>query len=350
MNQNNQNTRAEQLLDAIGQAPDDIVTATAPTEKKRPTHRWYRWGAVAACLVLLGAIAIAVIRGGGMDHGILPGGNPDYGEKFPMNPESGAPEMDILLPWDQSSIDQRYAGFVFDGREYSTQGVAAVESLCGERLGETVAVGYDWSNNNQKKTAKAAVYAIKGVSVEFAVALRFETGETYVYADTTYYPETLGDLIDDLGLETLMTFGDVYTGGNDYVYHNVPDDVIWELMLADRTLKNVYDQEHLGVGEYGRSLASVSVDIEALGYRNISLSVTDTGYLKTNIGSTGKAFFIGVERAEQIARHIADNYEGERYLYRPDENEAVLEGSGAGAGEMGSMGGANTEPYDPNVQ
>ncbi len=341
-----QNTKAEMLLDTIGQVPDEMVTDASPTGKKKNTTRlWRGLGVAAACLVVLGAVALGVLGGGLLDI-IAPDGEIDRDNQGSMSPE-----LAPVLPWDQYPIGERYYGFDFDGRSYSTQAVVAEENLIGQSLGEVTAVGYDWSNGDKKHTTKGTVHELRGVSTEFAVALRFETGETYVYADTSYRPETLGDLIDDLSLETLMTFGDVYTDGDEYVYHDVPDADIWRLMLYDRTLKNVYDQGDPSTNGYGRSLASASVYISALGYRNISLAVTDAGYLKTNIGSTGKAFFIGVEKAQQIAQDIADNYDGERYTYEGDGTTAVPEGgivNPDGSVDVPESGeGQNTPSYNP---
>ena len=59
----------------------------------------------------------------------------------------------------------------------------------------------------------------------------------------------------------------------------------------------------------------ISVDIPILGYRNISCSLTEEGYLVTNILDTGKAFFIGKEKVQEFVNYIIANYEGYRIVY-----------------------------------
>ena len=52
-----------------------------------------------------------------------------------------------------------------------------------------------------------------------------------------------------------------------------------------------------------------------LGYENISLGVTENGYLTTNILNTGKAFFIGAEKAQMFMDYVIENCEGYDIIY-----------------------------------
>ena len=80
--------------------------------------------------------------------------------------------------------------------------------------------------------------------------------------------------------------------------------MVWEMLFSDRNLKNVKDYDSMN---FGKELISVSINIELLGYENISLTVTEDGYLTTNILDTGKAFFIGKEKAENFAEYVSEN-------------------------------------------
>ena len=69
----------------------------------------------------------------------------------------------------------------------------------------------------------------------------------------------------------------------------------------------------------------ISVDIPVLGYNNISVSLTDKGYLITNIFETGKAFYIGEEKVQEFIEYVINNYEGYRIVYvDKDGNEINL--------------------------
>lgn len=132
----------------------------------------------------------------------------------------------------------------------------------------------------------AAVFEISGVSTDCAIALRFEGQETdpayYVYVNSWYQPETLGQLIGDLRLRDTLSFGSVWyeyrkTSG-DYAtveFTGLEQEAIWEHLLSDTTVPAVADYD----SRQFRTVMSVSVNIPLLGYENISMAVTEDGYL-----------------------------------------------------------------------
>ena len=54
----------------------------------------------------------------------------------------------------------------------------------------------------------------------------------------------------------------------------------------------------------------ISVNIPILGYEKISISLTDKGYLLTNILDTGKGFYIGKDKVQEFLDYIKKNYDG----------------------------------------
>ena len=91
------------------------------------------------------------------------------------------------------------------------------------------------------------------------------------------------------------------------------------MLLSDRELKNVKDYDSMN---FGKELISVSINIELLGYENISLAVTDEGYVTTNILATGKAFYIGKEKAEEFYKYVTENCRRVKYEVRKPEDNA----------------------------
>jgi hypothetical protein len=51
----------------------------------------------------------------------------------------------------------------------------------------------------------------------------------------------------------------------------------------------------------------ISIDVNVIGYRNISLGVNNGGYLQTNILDTGKAFYIGEDTVRAFVDYIQSN-------------------------------------------
>ena len=135
--------------------------------------------------------------------------------------------------------------------------------------------------------------------------------------DTAYYParnfgytpDTLGQFIDDLSLRENLTVGKVHYDYRDEkgnfhstTYIHLSAETVWSLLLDDTTLQNVYDQQKM----YPQ-LVGIAIDVPILGHRNISLAVTEDGYLTTNILDTGKAFFIGEEKAAAFLAYVLEN-------------------------------------------
>ena len=62
-----------------------------------------------------------------------------------------------------------------------------------------------------------------------------------------------------------------------------------------------------------KRILGASVDIPLLGYQNISLSVAESGCIKTNILDTGKMFCIGEEHTQAFVDYAVNECEG----YKP---------------------------------
>lgn len=347
------NQRSEQLFDAIGTLPEDMIAAAAPTGRAK-ILRTRRLATAAACLVCACAVGF-----GAWSAGVF-GSDPEIG-KNPHGEESMNPEVAEPAPWrswDSLPTGEQYPYLTWDGREYSSQTPLTDGAELGEALGEITVRGY---NEQAEKDVEmqATLHRLRGVSEQFAVAVAFpdtqgdklETPQPYVYIDSSWRPETLGEMIDALNLEQFMSFGIVYAGENDMVMYDVPSEDVWELMIFDRSLVNVYDQEEASKDGYGSRLIRASVYARALGYWNISLALTDQGYMTTNIGSTGKAFYIGKDKVAEIISVIETYERTENYVWDPAKEP---NGPGQNAVPEPEPGtpigdGATTLPYDPRA-
>ena len=351
------NQRSEQLFDAIGTLPEDMIAAAAPTGRAK-ILRTRRLATAAACLVCACAVGFGAWSAGvfGADPEI--GKNP-YGEES-VRAESGEPAPAPWRSWDSLPTGEQYTWLTHNGKTYESQTPLTAGAELGDPLGEITVYGYN-AQAKEVVQMQATLHRLRGVSEQFAVAVAFpdtqgdkpETPQPYVYIDPFWQPETLGEMIDALNLEQFMSFGIVYDGQDSNIMYDVPSEDVWQIMLCDRDLVNVYDKGVLSE-QLAHPLIRASVYIRALGYWNISLEVTDAGYLSTNIGSTGKAFYIGEDKAAEMIAALtsyerietyneqpSDPLEPDEQVYNDVEDESIPT-------EPGNEG-ATTGPYDPRA-
>ncbi len=236
-------------------------------------------------------------------------------------------EMTAKVPkWDELTITGQYYEAEYNGVSYSGRSKTVDKNNIGEKIEIITVKGLDeYTSILHKKQVTA--YEINKISPNCAIAVQFEGDSNYyIYTNPFYRPETLGDFIEDLSLKDFLTVGKVYydnsTGmGDSYVNETIEFTglevlAVWDILLNDSSLRNVYSDSAWYVNKM-----SISVNMPYLGYRNISISLTEDGYLWTNILDTGKAFYIGADRVEEFTRHLIDNCEGLRIIYEPDDDQ-----------------------------
>lgn len=245
--------------------------------------------------------------------------------------------------WDDMTVTQKFPYLSFNGYEYSTADKVIHEESIGKKLTSATLTGKD-VYTGKTYAINADIYEITDISKNCAVSLKFEGyDELYVCRNSGYRPETLGQFIDDLNLKNTLTFGKAYAtiqkDKNSYAqteYSGLDGEKVWEMLLSDRELKNVENYDSMN---FGKELISVSINIELLGYENISLAVTGDGYLTTNILGTGKAFFIGKEKAGNFAEYVRENCEGtEKITYTVNSSEPSGTGAASSAYDPGNTG------------
>lgn len=224
-------------------------------------------------------------------------------------------ELAVLSPWETLSLPEQFGTVVYQGVQYDSCVTAVEAQWIGEPLGSATLTGYD-SINEVAHTAQAELYALNTLSRECAVALRFAGDDRYyAYAATGYQPQTLGDFIDALNLKETLTFGSVWQtnavgapGGSLTEYTGLSGEAAWRLLLSDVQAPAVsYNQ--VIEDEDCAAVMSVSVSLPLLGRENVSLSVTQNGYLTTNLLDTAHAFFIGREAVQQFTDYVAAHCE-----------------------------------------
>ena len=264
------------------------------------------------------------------------------------NVTEGSTEAGYRVPhWEDMHVTTRFAEFEHPLGRFSTGAKAIDVQKLGASMGRVDLQGYDIYTDTTY-TAEGEVFAIDGISTEFALALRFDGDEKYyVYRNVWFTPDTLGDLIDALSLGEHLTSQTVYY---DYVnergehakveFEGLSIDTVWQMLLSDRSVQNVYYQN---LSYFAKMSISVSVPI--VGIENVGIWVTEDGYLVTNIGGTGKAFDIGVERVNAFVNYVTENCQGYEIIYTYPSGYPVPE---AGADHNGfEVTVQTTPPYNP---
>ncbi|MBQ2676532.1 MAG: hypothetical protein IJF54_03910 [Clostridia bacterium] len=320
----------DKLLQAMSDIDDKLILKAAPHKKAKV--KWVKWVSVAAALAIMAVgitalgyrppetdtpsstTTVPALTQAQSTQQTTESATQSTSRNWPKKEvavETNAAAM-LIPKWHQQTISQQFRSVEYNQAKYSSQITELDSKMVQNKLSNATLKGYDiYTETNY--TANATVYSIKGISEKCAVALQFE-GRTdyYVYINSDYKPATLEQLINDLNLKQHISFGTVWYSYHDenknYVsveFVDLPDNKVWEMLLNDTSLENVYDQAQM----YMRKM-SVSVNIPILGYKNIGLWVTEDGYLVTNILSTGKAFYIGEQKVKDFMDYVINNCEG----------------------------------------
>lgn len=332
----------EKISEIISGIDDNFIEEAATPKRKKTAV--YRYIGIAAC------VAVAVISGVFISQNefITPptvdteettnesGGGKNTQEISPAPEIVTEPAIEIVTEsemmisphWSDLSTPQKYGEVTLNNITYSSQCCEISEGNILELISDAEMYGYD-IYEDKTYTVNAKVYSIKNILQECAVAVRIgDEDKYYVYVNSWYTPDTLGDLIDALDLRNTLSFGKAYsdhTDNNTYVsltFADFDDSIVWNMILDDTSVKNI---------EYDRfydKIIGVSVDIPLLGYKNISLGVTKDGYIITNILSTQKCFFIGQEKAEAFGNYILENVPHKEMVTVTENPDGTIPGKG----------------------
>ena len=241
----------------------------------------------------------------------------------------------VIPKWNEMSISQQFNEVEYNNSRYSSRITKISNNNILKNIGNATLTGYDtYTETTYNK--KAELYSIKDIEEKCAIAIKFE-GDTdyYVYVNSYYRPTTLGEFTKDLSLEKIISFGTIYYNYWDedlqedinVEFYGVDNKIIWQKLFNNKNLENIYsdnDTEKYTSERFSQSIG-ISVDIPLLGYKNISVSLTDKGYLLTNILDTGKGFYIGEDKVQEFLDYIKDNYNGYKIVYVDESGSGITD-------------------------
>lgn len=168
-----------------------------------------------------------------------------------------------------------------------------------------------------------------------------EPTEFYVYVNEDYKVSTLYQLGFETALKENGSYGSAYyytDGGKTIEFQGLDKQKVWDILFEDgQKCTVVEDPDKLLLnGEFKKKL-DIGINIPVLGCENKSISISENGYLFTNILNKALIFNIGEEKAKNIIDYVKNNCKGYELVYREGDNsEAYREGDNSENAENAS--------------
>ena len=308
--------RNSPLFIALTDIEDRFVVDAAPRQRQKLPL--IKYAAIAACFTLIFGTVWAILPSGQSPQ------NTTEDLRWPttiIEPSQTSDEIYKVPLWNEKTLSEQFPSLKLSDIAYRTHSKTPCIPLerLADALGEHVLSGFDIYEDKTHQTT-VTVYTIRGIDKNAAVAVRFPEQEGYYpYVNSSYTAKTLAELIRALDLENTVSFGSIWytfeeNGKHRLVeFSNIADEKIWEYLLSDIDIPITAEN-----AAFHKHIMSISVHIPLLGYKNISLAVTEDGYMTTNILETGKLCFIGTEKVTAFVQYVLENGSGlEHILVEP---------------------------------
>lgn len=147
------------------------------------------------------------------------------------------------------------------------------------------------------------IYEIEGISKNCAVAIKEnKSDEYYIFNNTEYAPETLGQLVEDLSLEENLVFEEVYVRdgiGNEHLCEYYDEE-----NLFDYIFKVNYKSEVMEICEYIQNII-IDSSYERLKDFHISIKISNDGKMWLSLFSGEYMYEISnVEEINKILNKV----------------------------------------------
>lgn len=315
--------KKESLLNIIGSIDDEFIEKALPEESVKNTKnvklkKILRFASVAACLFAAVAIGIPLISGHFSDHS----------EVFdPLKKQENpnvffSSEDGYVFEWEYLSDHEKFTYVKYNGMSYSASYTAAIsEDSIGEKLNDSVALGYDVFDNKEY-TKKCGIYSLKGIDSDYYIAVKLD-GEDKFYSfrsDNSVFPDSLGDFMNRFSVTEYLPLSKcaVYENSEMTGYYPVSDDVsseVWR-MLEQHSNAKISDASLDFSNEFrGNNYISFTVNSPEYGVTRNVFTVYDTGYIFTNVNGYGYIINIGEDSAKEIISYVKKNMGDEEIPY-----------------------------------
>ena len=340
---------------ALSEIDDDLILEAAP-EKLITVKRNFSWKyiAMAASIALVLCIGIfAVIAGTKSDSKYIDtdstAASSEWDKKY-VDPDSSN-AMEKQKNWDEMTLTEKYPTVQLSSSAatglYMAANAPIEESRVAGKLIDGVvnvsAASFEGLITNPSNHApdhlSAEVYSIKNIDSKYAIALKFLSDASltddfdcfYVYINSVADPDSFETLVNALDFSATVSFSQAFyypDDGRTIGFEGLDKTKILDILLENaKNAKSVADPDSmLAKGSYKKRL-DLETNIDILGVRHKSLSVSDDGYLVTNLLSSAKMFFIGKDTAAKLIDYITSNYKGYEIVYNKTPDSSKPESS-----------------------
>ena len=289
------------IVNALNDIDFDMIEE-AKMKNKTAQNKWLKWGAAAACIVLIlaaGALVYPKLN----DSGVMIDGIERRYKEVTVT----AGESAIEWPWEYKTMAEKYTHMVLDGVEYRTRAQQVSQDYLGDVLGICEADGYD-TYTDKRFTEEFEVRAVKGIEGNNVVAVNMEGEFIAFLLNDNPFPATLGEFIHTYSLADTLPldkFSEMegYTTKGYFLVND--DDYIWQILSECADVCRISD-DNWSRGDHQNYLA-FSVTSDALGIYQRALCVSEDGFVWTNVMEYAYIFEIGTDAAEKIIAYAKDS-------------------------------------------
>ncbi len=214
-------------------------------------------------------------------------------------------DMAFVKKCDITSTDKPFGNH----KEYYSTFVKIPPDYIDEIIGNVKLNGYDEYYYEVISDIDAEVYSIKGINPRCTGALKLPNSNNfYIYSNSSYQPESLGEFINDLNLTENLSFGNIrcyYSVDRIIEYKGISNEDIWQYLFKDNlSLKNVYTGD-----TWYEPFMSIEATFDIPGFNSAVISISEDGYLFTNSFSSAQAFYIGEEKVNAFINFVKNELE-----------------------------------------
>ncbi len=181
---------------------------------------------------------------------------------------------------------------------------------------------------NKTYTIECIEYAIKGININYAMAVKFKGEEVYyAYVNTEFIPHTFKEFAESLDLENNISFGSAYytlNDGREIEFEGIDKKKVWDILFSDTSSMTALSDPNdiLAKGGFTKRV-SISTNMDVLGYKNITMSFSDDGLLFTNLLGTAKIFRIDTKNVQRLKSYLTSSCKGYELVYENKQGEIV---------------------------
>lgn len=319
-------TMNEYLNDALGEISDEKI-AEAANGKKTKRVTFLKVASV-ACIVL--AVAAAVV--------FMKADKPKIKDEQTQNQANlvvqtaadtandettltAAAEICPEKKWDEKESNEKYTELSFNGKTYLSTGMKAGKTEIGTKLGPAKAKGFD-SYTDKIYETDCEVYTVGTFKSDFLVAVKFDSDDKYyTYKAEDWFPSDLRDFTETLNFsENIKIDSDIILSSNSDVsasqiklHENeaLPNTVYRLLEACGKAKALEYTSDNMA--KDGERILEFGVSSPLLSRYSLFLTISEDGYIMTNLVDVGVSFFVGKEAVKALFE-TADKTGGVKYV------------------------------------